>query len=144
MFRFQLSLIEFARNQCAITDASSQEFNPDDDNSLVKFMPEQEHALNLGGSMRLGKHDITIVPRTLADKIYQNNKIQRRHRHRYEFNQDYRQIMEKKEWYYQVIPIWVEELKFLKFLQTSSFLPSSIILNLTVYQEDQKKLLRRL
>lgn len=107
-------------------------------------MPEQEHALNLGGSMRLGKHDITIVPRTLADKIYQNNKIQRRHRHRYEFNQDYRQIMEKKEWYYQVIPIWVEELKFLKFLQTSSFLPSSIILNLTVYQEDQKKLLRRL
>jgi CTP synthase len=59
-------------------------------------MPEQEHALNLGGSMRLGKHDITIVPRTLADKIYQNNKIQRRHRHRYEFNQDYRQIMEEK------------------------------------------------
>jgi CTP synthase len=95
-FGFQLSLIEFARNQCAITDASSQEFNPDDDNSLVKFMPEQEHALNLGGSMRLGKHDITIVPRTLADKIYQNNKIQRRHRHRYEFNQDYRQIMEEK------------------------------------------------
>jgi CTP synthase len=95
-FGFQLSLIEFARNQCAITDASSQEFNPDDDNSLVKFMPEQEHALNLGGSMRLGKHDITIVPRTLADKIYQNNKIQRRHRHRYEFNQDYRQIMEEE------------------------------------------------
>jgi CTP synthase len=95
-YGFQLSLIEFARNQCAITDASSQEFNPDDDNSLVKFMPEQEHALNLGGSMRLGKHDITIVPRTLADKIYQNNKIQRRHRHRYEFNQDYRQIMEEK------------------------------------------------
>jgi CTP synthase len=95
-FGFQLSLIEFARNQCALTDANSQEFNPDDNNSLVKFMPEQEHAHNLGGSMRLGKHDITIVPRTLANKIYRNNKIQRRHRHRYEFNQDYRQIIEEK------------------------------------------------
>jgi CTP synthase len=95
-FGFQLSLIEFARNQCDITDASSQEFNPNDNNSLVKFMPEQENALNLGGSMRLGKHDITIVPRTLANKIYQNKEIQRRHRHRYEFNQGYRQILEEK------------------------------------------------
>jgi len=95
-FGFQLSLIEFARNQCGINDASSQEFNPSDNSSLVKFMPEQEHAQNLGGSMRLGKHDITIVPKTLANKIYQNKKIQRRHRHRYEFNQQYRQIIEEK------------------------------------------------
>ena len=95
-FGFQLSLIEFARNQCGISNASSQEFNPNDNSSLVKFMPEQEHAQNLGGSMRLGKHDITIVPKTLANKIYQNKKIQRRHRHRYEFNQQYRQTIEEK------------------------------------------------
>ena len=95
-FGFQLSLIEFARNQCAIVDASSQEFNPDNNNSLVKFMPEQEHTLNLGGSMRLGKHDITILPKTIANKIYHNKKIHRRHRHRYEFNQDYRPIIEEK------------------------------------------------
>jgi CTP synthase len=95
-FGFQLSLIEFARNQCGISEASSQEFNPDDNNSLVKFMPEQEHALSLGGSMRLGKHDITILPNTLAKTIYKNNKIQRRHRHRFEFNQDYQRIIEEK------------------------------------------------
>jgi len=94
-FGFQLSLIEFARNQCGMMDASSQEFNPTDNNSLVKFMPEQEHTINLGGSMRLGKHDITIVPSTLAGRIYHNNKIQRRHRHRYEFNQDYRKTIEE-------------------------------------------------
>ena len=95
-FGFQLSLIEFARNQCGISEASSQEFNPDDNNSLVKFMPEQEHALSLGGSMRLGKHDITILPNTLAKTIYKNSKIQRRHRHRFEFNQDYQRIIEEK------------------------------------------------
>jgi CTP synthase len=95
-FGFQLSLIEFARNQCGISNASSQEFSPNDNSSVVKFMPEQEHSQNLGGSMRLGKHDITIVPKTLANKIYQNKKIQRRHRHRYEFNQQYRQTIEEK------------------------------------------------
>jgi CTP synthase len=58
-------------------------------------MPEQEHTVNLGGSMRLGKHDITIIPQTLANSIYQNRKIERRHRHRYEFNQDYRQVIEE-------------------------------------------------
>lgn len=95
-FGFQLSLIEFARNQCGISEASSQEFNPDENNSLVKFMPEQEHALKIGGSMRLGKHDITILPNTLAKTIYKNNKIQRRHRHRFEFNQVYQRIIEEK------------------------------------------------
>lgn len=94
-FGFQLSLIEFARNQCGLVDASSQEFNPNDNDSLVKFMPEQEHTVNLGGSMRLGKHDIIIIPQTLANSIYQNKKIERRHRHRYEFNQDYRQVIEE-------------------------------------------------
>ena len=93
-FGFQLSLIEFARNKCGIADASSQEFNHSN-NSLVKFMPEQEHTVDLGGTMRLGNHDITIVPKTLASSIYRNKKIGRRHRHRYEFNQDYRQVIEE-------------------------------------------------
>ena len=93
-FGFQLSLIEFARNKCRIADASSQEFNHSN-NSLVKFMPEQEHTVDLGGTMRLGNHDITIVPKTLASSIYRNKKIGRRHRHRYEFNQDYRQVIEE-------------------------------------------------
>lgn len=93
-FGFQLSLIEFARNKCGIVGASSQEFNHSN-NSLVKFMPEQEHSVDLGGTMRLGNHDITIVPKTLASSIYRNKKIGRRHRHRYEFNQDYRQVIEE-------------------------------------------------
>jgi CTP synthase len=93
-FGFQLSLIEFARNKCGIVGASSQEFNHSN-NSLVKFMPEQEQTVDLGGTMRLGNHDITIVPKTLASSIYRNKKIGRRHRHRYEFNQDYRQVIEE-------------------------------------------------
>ena len=93
-FGFQLSLIEFARNKCGIVGASSQEFNHSN-NSLVKFMPEQENTVDLGGTMRLGNHDITIVPKTLASSIYRNKKIGRRHRHRYEFNQDYRQVIEE-------------------------------------------------
>ncbi len=93
-FGFQLSLIEFARNKCGIVGASSQEFNHSN-NSLVKFIPEQEHTVDLGGTMRLGNHDITIVPKTLASSIYRNKKIGRRHRHRYEFNQDYKQVIEE-------------------------------------------------
>lgn len=93
-FGFQLSLIEFARNKCGLADASSQEFNHNN-NSLVKFMPEQERTVDLGGTMRLGNHDITIVSNTLASSIYRHKKIGRRHRHRYEFNQDYRQIIEE-------------------------------------------------
>ena len=93
-FGFQLALLEFGRNECGLSDISSQEFMPEVENSFIKFMPEQNNFRNYGASMRLGKHDISIISKTIANRIYYTNDIQRRHRHRYEFNQDFRKVVE--------------------------------------------------
>lgn len=94
-FGFQLAILEFAKHQCGIPDATSEEFNSNGINQVVKFMPEQKNISNFGGSMRLGKHRINIDPKTNASEIYQRRVIERRHRHRYEFNQEYRKIVEE-------------------------------------------------
>ena len=95
-FGFQLAISEFARNVCNLKDASSTEIDAYTKNPVVIFMPEQKSVHNMGGTMRLGKHEITIVPNTGASKIYgKPHLIYRRHRHRYEFNQKYRDIIEK-------------------------------------------------
>jgi len=94
-FGFQLAILEFAKHQCGIPDATSEEFNSNGSNQVVKFMPEQKNISNFGGSMRLGKHRINIDPKTNASEIYQRSVIDRRHRHRYEFNQEYRKIVEE-------------------------------------------------
>jgi CTP synthase len=95
-FGFQLAISEFARNVCNLKDASSTEVDPYTKNPVVIFMPEQRSVQNMGGTMRLGKHEITIIRNTGASKIYgKPYLIYRRHRHRYEFNQKYRDIIEK-------------------------------------------------
>lgn len=96
-FGFQLAIIAFARNACNLQDANSTELDPNTKDPVVVFMPEQRSMHNMGGTMRLGKHEITIIPHTHASRIYGGNKtniIYRRHRHRYEFNQDYRKLIE--------------------------------------------------
>jgi CTP synthase len=94
-FGFQLAIVAFARSICHINGADSAELNPSSKNPIVEFMPEQETPHDMGGSMRLGKHQITIIQNTKAEKIYGSNMIYRRHRHRYEFNQNYKDIIEK-------------------------------------------------
>ena len=95
-FGFQLAISEFARNVCNLKEASSTEIDPHTKNPVVIFMPEQRSVENMGGTMRLGKHEITIVQNTGASKIYgKPSLIYRRHRHRYEFNQKYRDVIEK-------------------------------------------------
>jgi CTP synthase len=95
-FGFQLAISEFARNVCNLKGASSTEIDPCTKNPVVIFMPEQRSVHNMGGTMRLGKHEITIVQNTGASKIYgKPYLIYRRHRHRYEFNQKYRGVIEK-------------------------------------------------
>ena len=95
-FGFQLAIIAFARNVCNLEAASSTELDPNTKEPVVVFMPEQKSVHDMGGTMRLGKHEITIIPNTNAAKIYNGtNLIHRRHRHRYEFNQNYRQMIEK-------------------------------------------------
>lgn len=94
-FGFQLALVAFARNACGVSNASSAEIDPKAREPIVKFMPEQQDILKLGGSMRLGSHEVSITKSTMAEKIYRTNTIYGRHRHRYELNQTYLQMLEK-------------------------------------------------
>jgi CTP synthase len=94
-FGFQLAIVAFARHVCKLADANSTELEPHAKNPVVDFMPEQLDIHNMGGTMRLGSHEIIIKPKTTAAKIYGLNSIKRRHRHRFEFNQQYLDIVTK-------------------------------------------------
>jgi CTP synthase len=94
-FGFQLAIVAFARHVCKLSDANSTELNPNTKNPVIDFMPEQLDVQDMGGTMRLGRHEITIKPGTLAASIYLSSSIKRRHRHRFEFNQKYLDIVSK-------------------------------------------------
>ncbi|HET6731004.1 MAG TPA: CTP synthase [Nitrososphaeraceae archaeon] len=93
-FGFQLAIVAFVRNVCMLEDANSTELDPDTEHPVVKYMPEQNKKKEMGGSMRLGEHEIEIIEGSNARRLYGSRIIYRRHRHRFEFNQDYRQKME--------------------------------------------------
>jgi len=93
-FGFQLAIVEFARNVCGIYSANSTEIEPNTDNPVVIYMPEQKHVKDMGGTMRLGLHNIDIKSSSTAMDIYRKKLIQKRHRHRYEFNQEYMKVLE--------------------------------------------------
>ncbi len=94
-FGFQLAIIAFARNVCKIENANSTELDLYTKDPVVDLLPEQREIDKLGGTMRLGSHEIKILPNTIAYKLYNKDKIIRRHRHRYEFNQAYKELFEK-------------------------------------------------
>ncbi|MDQ3837622.1 MAG: gamma-glutamyl-gamma-aminobutyrate hydrolase family protein, partial [Thermoproteota archaeon] len=94
-FGFQLAIIAFARHVCKLSDANSTELDPKTKNPIIDFMPEQIEVHNMGGTMRLGSHEISINPHTIADRIYRSATIKRRHRHRFEFNQKYLDMVTK-------------------------------------------------
>jgi len=91
----QLSVVEFARNVCDLEDAHSTEFNPKTKDNVIDYMPNQYQGIDLGGTLRLGLYDCKVQADTMAYKVYQANIIQERHRHRYEFNNDYQGLLEK-------------------------------------------------
>ncbi|MBI2643971.1 MAG: CTP synthase [Candidatus Wildermuthbacteria bacterium] len=98
-FGLQLAVIEFARNACGVRDATSGEFNPHAKHLLIDVMPEQKVLLKekrYGGTMRLGKYFCQITKGTHAFRAYGQTEISERHRHRYEVNNEYREILEKK------------------------------------------------
>ena len=94
-FGFQLAIVAFARNVCGLENADSTELFLQTKDPVVQYMPEQKTLQDMGGTMRLGRHNIEIISSTNAAKIYGKSMIQRRHRHRFEFNQAYRCIVEK-------------------------------------------------
>ncbi len=92
----QLAVIEFARNVCGITDASSKEFNELCLNPVIDLMANQKSVINMGGTLRLGNFECHIKKNTLAYKCYNEEFILERHRHRYEVNNKYRDILQEK------------------------------------------------
>ena len=94
-FGFQLAIVAFARHVCNLADANSTELDANTKNPVVDFMPEQLDIHNMGGTMRLGSHEISLTPETIAANIYRSTTIKRRHRHRFEFNQKYLDVVTK-------------------------------------------------
>lgn len=91
----QIAVIEFARNVARIPDANSGEFDPEGANKVIDFMPGQSEEINKGGTLRLGSYPCVIAPGTTMAACYGCGCIRERHRHRYEFNNDYRQSLEQ-------------------------------------------------
>jgi CTP synthase len=94
-FGFQLAAVAFGRHVCNLSDANSTELDPNTTNPVVDLLPEQKTVSNMGGSLRLGAHEIIVKNNTLAYKTYNANKVMRRHRHRYEINKKYLDTFEK-------------------------------------------------
>lgn len=86
----QCAVIEFARNVAGLADANSSEFNPGTENPVIDLMPEQKDVEDLGGTMRLGSYPCKLVPGSITGQAYGEEIIYERHRHRYEFNNEYR------------------------------------------------------
>ena len=85
----QCAVIEFARDVLGYTDANSAEMDTKTPHKVVDLMESQKNITGMGGTMRLGAYPCEIKPGTLAEKIYGTTHISERHRHRYEFNNDY-------------------------------------------------------
>ena len=91
----QTSVMEFARHVCGLKNANSTEFVPNVKHPVIHLIDEQKNVQDKGGTMRLGLYDCQIKAGTLAAKLYGKTMIQERHRHRYEFNNDYRAQLEQ-------------------------------------------------
>lgn len=91
----QCMVIEFARNELGLHEANSTEMNSLTPDNVIDLMDEQKSITNMGGTMRLGAYDCRLAPDSHAAKAYGKTEIRERHRHRFEFNNDYREQFEK-------------------------------------------------
>ncbi len=89
----QIAVIEFTRNVCGIADAHSGEFDSSTPHRVIDLMPGQEGLLETGGTMRLGAYPCKIAQGSVLHSLYNTDNINERHRHRFEFNNDYRDIV---------------------------------------------------
>jgi len=87
----QCAAIEFARNVVGLTGAHSTEFNKDTPHPVICLLDDQRAITDMGGTMRLGAQEATLAPDSRSAAAYHSLHIQERHRHRYEFNNVYRQ-----------------------------------------------------
>ncbi len=92
----QCAVIEFARNECGITAANSFEFDKEGPDPVICLMDSQQQVTTKGGTMRLGAYTALLKPDSLAAEIYGTQTISERHRHRFEVNNEYRDVLESK------------------------------------------------
>ena len=90
----QIMVMEFARGVLGYADANSSEFTPDGKHNVIALMADQQGNIPKGGTMRLGKYPCTVAPGTKMAECYGQTEIWERHRHRYEFNNEFRQEMQ--------------------------------------------------
>ena len=91
----QIAVIEYARHAAGIPGANSGEFDESCPDKVIDFMPGQNDSVDKGGTLRLGAYPCVILPGTTMERCYGSGKISERHRHRYEFNNDYRPALQK-------------------------------------------------
>ncbi|MGB5217093.1 MAG: CTP synthase [Smithella sp.] len=89
----QMAVVEYARNVCGLNKANSSEFDPETPYPVIDLLPEQRNVREKGASMRLGAWPCVITPDSFAFNAYGQKKISERHRHRYEFNNDYKKTL---------------------------------------------------
>jgi CTP synthase len=92
-YGFQIATIEFARNVCGLKDANSTEINPNTPHPVIDLMPEQRGVEIKGATMRLGAHKVILEKGTTASSLYGIEEIHERHRHRFEVNLDYLEVL---------------------------------------------------
>ena len=92
----QIMVMEFARHVLGYADANSSEFTPDGKHNVIALMADQKGNIPKGGTMRLGKYPCKVMPGTKMAECYGESEIWERHRHRYEFNNDFREEMQAK------------------------------------------------
>ena len=91
----QMMVIEFARNVLGYADANSREMDEKTPHNVIDIMEEQKNITNMGGTMRLGAYECVLRQNSRVFSIYQKEHIQERHRHRYEFNNDFQKEFER-------------------------------------------------
>ena len=91
----QIEVIEFARNEAGLTDANSREFDAECPDKVIDFMPGQNDEIDKGGTLRLGSYPCIIKAGTTMQRCYGKLRIDERHRHRYEFNNEYRALLQE-------------------------------------------------
>ena len=89
----QIAVIEFARNVCGMDDADSGEFDFNSSHKVIDFLPDQNDGMDKGGTLRLGAYPCRLNPESKMAKLYNAEEISERHRHRYEFNNEYRDTL---------------------------------------------------
>lgn len=92
----QMLVVEYARNVLGMADANSRELDATTEHNVIDIMEEQKNITNMGGTMRLGGYSCILKEGSMAARIYGSTEIVERHRHRYELNNNFRQVLEQK------------------------------------------------